>query len=63
MNLTKKYIVRVKTLDKVAKEINPLFRVLYHKKDGWWLETENKEHFLGCDSYGAFTKLIKQDFI
>ena len=59
----KKFILKVKTLDKIAKEINPLFRVWYSKQDGWWLETENKEHFLGADSYGAFNKLIKQDLI
>ena len=31
--------------------------VWYSKNDGWWLETENDENFLGCDSRGAKIKI------
>jgi hypothetical protein len=27
--------------------------VWYSKADGWWLETDRDEFFLGCDSFGA----------
>lgn len=31
--------------------------VWFSKSDGWWLETDDLELFLGCDSRGAKRKL------
>jgi len=32
-------------------------KVWYSKKDGWWLETQKEEVYLGADSAGAKKKL------
>lgn len=56
----KKY--KVKTLDKIAKETNPLFRVWYHKNDGWWIETEANSIFIGCDSNGAYNSILNKTY-
>lgn len=31
--------------------------VWYSRNDGWWLETDSDEVFLGCDSRGAKRKI------
>lgn len=47
------------TLTKLANDLGIKdSKVWYTKEDGWWLETEYEEKFLGSDSIGAY-KAIK----
>jgi len=53
--------ITVKTLDKVAKELNSSWEISYHKKEGWYLHKPDGDIFLGSDGKGAFQKLITHD--
>ena len=47
-----------KQLEKYAENIgfnNP--KIWYHRMDGWWLESDKIEEYLGADSAGARNKL------
>lgn len=59
--MAKKFIT-VKSLTKVAKEINEKFEISYHKKEGWYLHTPDSDIYIGSDGKRAFSKLIKQDY-
>ena len=54
----KKYTA--KQLTKYAEKIGfnkP--KVWYHRMDGWWLESDNIEEYIGADSNGARKKLTE----
>jgi len=47
-------------LTKYAEEIGFVkTKVSYSKTDGWWLETDSIDEYLGADSYGAKSKLTE----
>lgn len=47
-----------KSLTKYAQDkYSPYAEVWHNRSDGWWLETETEEIFLGSDCKGAGKKL------